>query len=90
MSPTTGPTPTTVNLASVDAMFAKVLTKLEQMDSVSRETRDLMKNLTERVNTLERAGETLRAKIAGGVIAISCVVGVLGWLVQTGIGLLFS
>ena len=83
-------TPDEINLKSPDAMFANVLVKLEGMQTAVCETRDIVRRLESRVVDLERENLALRSKIVGGVIALSTIIGAIGWAIQQGITQLFT
>ena len=83
-------TPDEINLKSPDAMFANVLVKLEGMQTAVCETRDIVRRLESRVVDLERENLALRSKIVGGVIALSTIIGVIGWAIQQGIAQIFT
>jgi hypothetical protein len=83
-------TPDEINLKSPDAMFANVLVKLEGMQHAVCETRDIVRRLESRVVDLERENLALRSKIVGGVIALSTIIGVIGWAIQQGITQIFT
>lgn len=79
-----------VNLQSVDAMFATVLSEIRQVRGLAEETRDLVRTNEQRVSTLERENLMTRSKIAGAIITLSLVVSSVGWIIQQGIGHLFN
>ncbi len=83
-------TPEEINLKSPDAMFANVLAKLEGLKNTVCETRDIVRRLESRVVDLERENLALRSKVVGGVIALSTVIGFIGWAVQQGLAQIFT
>lgn len=78
-----------VNLQSVDAMFATVIHELSQIKTMMRETRDLVETNERRVAALEKESAAFRAKLGGAVAVVSLAVGVVGFIVQTGLHKLF-
>jgi hypothetical protein len=79
-----------INLQSPDAMFASVLAELKGLQGAICETRDIVRRLESQVLILERENLAIRSKVVGGVIALSSVIGFVGWLVQQGITQLFT
>ena len=78
-----------VNLQSVDAMFATLLNELKQLKTMVRETRDLVERNEQRVLQLEQESVTFKARIGGAVAVVSLAVGVIGFVIQTGLHKLF-
>lgn len=78
-----------VNLQSVDAMFATLLNETMQIKTMMRETRDLVERNERRVAVLEQDAANLKARLVGGVAVMSFIVGAIGFAVQTGLHKLF-
>lgn len=78
-----------VNLQSVDAMFATLLNETMQIKTMMRETRDLVERNERRVAALEREGEALKARLGGAIAVVSLMVGIIGFAIQTGLHKLF-
>jgi uncharacterized protein YlxW (UPF0749 family) len=78
-----------INLKSPDAMFATVLVELRSLQQAVGETRDIVRRLESRVVDLERENLAMRSKVVGGVIALSTVIGFVGWAIQEGIARVF-
>jgi len=79
-----------VNLQSVDAMFATVLSEIRQVRGLVEETRDLERSNERRVSIIEREQLVTRSKIAGAVVALSLVISTVSWFIQQGVHQLFS
>lgn len=79
----------TVNLQSVDAMFARILIETKQLKALAEETRDAVATNSKRIDDLEGAQTVSKSRIAGAVAALSFVVGAIGFAVQHGLGRFF-
>lgn len=71
-----------VNLHSVDAMFARVLGRLDQQDRVLEEIRADGKQMKVAVSLLEAFKSNFQGRVAGFVMCASIAGGVLGFAVQ--------
>jgi len=78
-----------VNLHSVDAMFATLLNETMQIKTMMRETRDIVERNERRVAVLEQESATFKARLGGAVAVMSFIVGVVGFAIQTGLHKLF-
>lgn len=78
-----------VNLQSVDAMFATLLHEIAQVKTMMRETRDLVETNERRVAHLEKESAAFKARLGGAVAVVSLAVGVVGFVIQTGLHKLF-
>lgn len=78
-----------VNLQSVDAMFATLLHEIAQVKTMMRETRDLVETNERRVAHLEQESAAFKARLGGAVAVVSLAVGVVGFVIQTGLHKLF-
>lgn len=78
-----------VNLQSVDAMFATLLQETIQIKTMMRETRDLVETNERRVAQLERESSAFKARLGGAIAVVSLAVGIIGFIVQTGLHKLF-
>ena len=80
----------TVNLQSIDAMFATLLNETMQIKTMMRETRDVVERNERRVAALEQDSQAMKSRIGGAVAVVSLVVGVIGFAVQTGLYKIFG
>jgi hypothetical protein len=79
----------TVNLMSVDAMFAKILIEIAQIKENGERTLLLVEQHDARITTLEGDSQMSKSRIAGAVAALSFVVGAVGYAVHHGIDRFF-
>lgn len=80
MSPDRGTT--TVNLQTTDAMFAVLITKMDQAMVEIRGVRSLVERNEARVAALEQSNVEMKSRLVGAMFVISAVVGVVSWLLQ--------
>jgi hypothetical protein len=65
---------------STDAMFSRIIQRLDAQDSILTEIRDGVRKTNGRVNGLEKWRDVITGKVAGISFAVSAVVGVATWL----------
>lgn len=80
MSPDRGTS--TVNLQTTDAMFAVLITKMDQAMAEIRGVRALVERNEARVAALEQYNIEMKSKIIGAMFVVSAIVGVVSWFLQ--------
>jgi len=81
--------PESVNLQSVDAMFATLLAETMQIKTMQREIKDDLASDRRRILALEQESANFKSRVAGAVAVISVLVGGIGFIVQMGLHKLF-
>lgn len=67
---------------STDAMFSRILERLDAQDVTLHEIREGVRKMNGRVSGLERWRDIITAKTAGLALTVSTLVGILGWYFQ--------
>lgn len=82
--------PAVVNLQSTDAMFAVLITKMDQAMVEIRAVRGLVERNEARVAQLEQSNVEMRSKLIGAMFVLSAVAGFISWLAQQALPTFFK